>query len=95
MNKIGIEFYCRECEHTRIIEERQYECPECGSENVCNSSFIVCECGTTIYLDRFTNECPECGKLYNGFGEELAPVDEWEKEDWYGTFGPQNDNEDW
>lgn len=93
--KIGNEFYCRACEHTHITEERVYECPKCGSEDVCNSSFIVCSCGTTVYLDRFTNECPECGKLYNGFGQEFAPPNEWDEEDRYGTFGPQNDSEDW
>lgn len=95
--KIGNEFYCRRCEFTSITDEREYKCPSCGStddEDICNSSFIICSCGTTVYLDSFTNECPTCGKLYNIFGQELAPVDEWDEEDRYGTFGPQNEKVD-
>lgn len=88
--KIGNELYCRDCEYETRTEARLDECPKCGSPSVFNSSFITCDCGTTVYLSRFTNECEMCGKLYNGFGQELAPVNEWDEETRYGTFGPQN-----
>lgn len=36
-----------------------------------------CECGKEIVLARsFTNECT-CGRLYNGFGQLLAPRSQW------------------
>ncbi|MBQ4447454.1 MAG: hypothetical protein II897_04085 [Clostridia bacterium] len=89
MKEVKNELYCRECGHTHITEHREYECPDCGSSNVYNCSFITCDCGETVYLSGHTIEC-ECGKLYNGFGQELAPVEEWEPEDRYGCFGPQN-----
>ena len=88
---VSNEFYCRECGYTVITEHREYECQKCGSEDVFNCSFLTCDCGETVYLNGHTNECPKCSKLYNGFGQELAPVDEWDDEDRYGTFGPQND----
>lgn len=90
MKKVCNEFYCRDCEHTAITEERVYECPKCGSEDVFNSSFITCDCRTTVYVDRFTNICDGCGKLYNSSGQELAPPDQWDEEDRYACFGPQN-----
>ena len=88
MKEVGNELYCRECGFEARTEHSEYECPECGSTDVFNSRFITCDCGTTVYLDGFTNECPECGKMYNGFGQELAPVDEWDDEDRYECFSP-------
>ncbi len=85
------EFYCRECNHELVSEHRMYECPECGGKDVFNSSFITCGCGERIYLSSHTNECYRCGKLYNIFGEELAPVEEWDEDDYYDCFGPQNE----
>ncbi len=90
---VGNEFYCRSCGHEIRTEHREYECPKCGSEDVFNSSFITCDCGTTVYVEGFTNECPECGKLYNGFGQELAPPEQWDDEDRYACYGPQNDSD--
>lgn len=86
----GNEFYCRKCGYEADTEHKEYECPKCGSSDVFNSSFITCSCGSRVYLGGFTNECDECGKLYNGFGQELAPVDEWDPEDRYEVYGPQN-----
>lgn len=53
---------------------------------------ITCDCGEEVYLDKFSSvtECTSCGRLYNAFGQELAPVDQWDEEDRYGTFGPLN-----
>ncbi len=85
--EIGNELYCRSCGHEVRTEHNEYECPKCGSEDVCNNSFITCDCGTTVYLDRFTNQCAECGKLYNKFGQELAPPEEWDPEDLIGSMG--------
>ncbi len=84
---VGNELYCRNCEQTVRTDHREYECPKCGSEDVCNNSFITCDCGTTVYLDRFTNQCDSCGKLYNNFGQELAPSEEWDPEDRIGAMG--------
>jgi len=95
MKEVMNEFYCRECEHEGITEHRIYECPKCGKGNIFNSSFVTCDCGEKVYLDRNTNPCEECGKLYNGFGQELAPPEEWDEADRYGTFGPQNESEDY
>lgn len=93
--KIENELYCRSCEQTIRTEHREDECPNCHNEDIHNNSFIICTCGTTVYLDSFTNECDGCEKLYNNFGQELAPVEEWEEEDRYACYGPQNYNEDY
>jgi hypothetical protein len=37
----------------------------------------VCDCGEELPLQFFTEECPKCGTLYNAFGQELLPQDEW------------------
>lgn len=96
MKEVKNEIYCHWCGNTARTEYYEYECPKCHkTDGVHNSSFIICDCGTRIYTDDFTNVCPECGKLYNNFGQELAPAEEWEEEDRYACFGPQNDNEDY
>ena len=94
MKKIGYEFWCRECGFEAMLEHAEYECPECGSVDVYNSRFITCDCGTAVSLGGFTNECPECGQLYNSFGQMLAPVEEWDEEDRYACFSPQNCDDD-
>ena len=94
MVKVQTDFYCRECGHQEYLEHNEYECPKCGSTNVFNGSVITCKCGEMIPGGSYTNECPECGRMYNAFGQELAPVDEWDPDDAYDTFGPQHE-EDW
>ncbi len=93
MANVMIEFYCRDCQNEAEIPEfgdRIRECPKCGSKDQFRSRFIRCtHCGEKVYVDRFTNECYECGKMYNSFGEELAPVAEWDEEDRCACFGPQ------
>lgn len=84
---VGNELYCMSCGHEARTEHNEYECSKCGSEDVCSNSFIICDCGTTVYLDRFTNQCADCGKLYNKFGLELAPPEEWDPEDRIGSMG--------
>lgn len=86
MKKVSNELYCRKCGHDFWTEHSEGECPECGSNDVYNSRFLICDCGETIYLNGMTNECLECGRLYNKFGQELAPVEEWEEEDRYDCF---------
>ena len=53
-----------------------------------------CTCGEHMYLYSFTNEC-ECGRLYNNCGQELAAVEQWDEEDRYACYGPQNGNGDY
>lgn len=37
-----------------------------------------CYCGRDVILeDVMTNECESCGRLYNGFGQDLAPRSQW------------------
>ena len=94
MSKIvGHELYCRSCGHEERIEHYEFECPKCKSEDIYISKFITCDCGSTVYLGRFTCECENCGKLYNSLGQELAPPDEWDDDDRYACYGPQNDYE--
>lgn len=38
----------------------------------------TCPCGESIDLIDDTNECENCGLLFNAFGQELRPLDEWE-----------------
>ncbi len=90
-NRVFNECYCRSCGREHTTEHREYECPSCGSEDVHNTSFLTCNCGERVYLGSFTNECCGCGRLYNPFGQELAPVREWDDDDRYECFGPQND----
>lgn len=52
----------------------------------------VCGCGKEVHCHSFTNYC-ECGEMYNFAGQHLAPINEWDEEDIYGTFGPQNEEE--
>jgi hypothetical protein len=43
---------------------------------------IKCGCGKTVLIyDALTNECGGCGQLFNGFGQELSPRDEWQEND--------------
>lgn len=77
------ELYCRECGYEIRTEHSEYECPKCGSRDVFNSRFLTCDCGETVYLNGFTNECPECGRLYNNFGQALAPREQWDEDDRY------------
>lgn len=39
---------------------------------------IRCKCGTKIKtISSWANECQTCNTEYNGFGEELAPRENW------------------
>lgn len=71
-NKIGIECYCRECEHTERTDKPLNKCTECGSTDISNSEYITCSCGTTVYLDEGVNECGYCGSMYNEEGKKLS-----------------------
>ena len=96
MSKVMNECYCRDCGATVDTEHSEYQCPKCASLDVFNSSFVICSCGERIYLPKGlgVEECWECGKLYNAFGQELASPEEWDEEDRYATFGPQNEYEE-
>lgn len=72
-----------------------YECPNCGSVHVSRFEGVTCHCGCVVWLSGFTNECDKCGQLYNAFGQELSSPSNWDEEDRYGTFGPQNYEEDY
>ena len=72
-----------------------YECPKCGNLHIARLEGVVCHCGCIVWLGGFTEECDNCGQLYNGFGQELASPNQWDEEDRYGTFGPQNYEEDY
>lgn len=88
--KVLTECYCRSCEHEEAIEYRAFECPVCGSKDLWIGRFIVCDCGEKVYVNRFTNECSNCGRLYSRSGEELAPPSNWDDDDRYACFGPQD-----
>ena len=88
-----MEMYCRDCENIWKEDEeneRCYECPECRSDNVYRERFLECHCGDLVYCNSFTNECECCGALYNAFGQMLAPPDQWDDDDRYDSFGPQD-----
>lgn len=87
------EMWCPVCNHEWTEQEENrncYECPQCHSDHVYRDRFITCDCGETVYCNCFTNECEKCGALYNGFGERLASPRNWDDEDRYACFGPQN-----
>jgi len=63
------------------IEEQQKEIGYRAYSKV--TTYGTCDCGETVVLDSFTVECPNCGKLYNAFGQELRPREEWEETDAY------------
>ena len=46
-------------------------------------AIIKCiDCGKHVTLDdAMTNDCRTCGRLYNGFGQALAPKHQWEEAD--------------
>ena len=94
MKELKNEFYCRDCEERADSEYRIYECPKCGGNDIYNAFFVTCDCGEKVFVDRFTNECWNCGRLYNSSGQELAPPDQWDEEDRYACFGPQNFSDD-
>jgi hypothetical protein len=57
---------------------------------------IRCDCGAEVVLeDSMTNECDKCGQLYNGSAQRLAPPEQWDPEDRYAIFGPQNAPDDY
>lgn len=47
-----------------------------------DAAVIKCDvCSGRVSLDDAeTNHCPGCGTLYNGFGQRLAPRDQWEED---------------
>ena len=87
---------CTMCGWELDTDHSVWDCPKCGSRRIEHQDYITCECGEEVCLNRFgsTTECESCGKFYNSFGQELAPVNEWDEEDRYGTFGPLNDPSD-
>lgn len=96
MEKLHCEIWCQNCNYEKDYEDENdapFECPECG-EQLHRDCYVICEeCGEKVYTRNFTNEC-ECGALYNHSGQRLADPREWDEEDRYNTFGPQN-NEDY
>lgn len=41
----------------------------------------MCVCRARLHLyDAQLNECERCGRMYNGFGQELAPPAQWGEE---------------
>ena len=91
--KIKLNFYCNHCGFDRNYEseyDAPYVCPECDSDNTVRSRTGICEeCGREVDLRGFTNECV-CGALYNNSGQRLADPSEWDDDDRYDCFGPQN-----
>ena len=88
---------CRKCGSVQYVEfdrDASYRCPDCHGDDLMAVAAVDC-CGFALICDRFTNECPICGKLYNFAGHELAPVEEWDPEDRYACFGPQNGDDEW
>lgn len=92
MANVTTENHCRNCGWELDTDHRVYECPNCEGHNIWHRDHFTCDCGEEIYLEGrgSVHECESCGKFYNDFGQELAPVDQWDEEDRYGTFGPLN-----
>lgn len=89
------EQHCAKCGEVfkTPADERAYECPRCGGDILKNYAFRRCDdCGGIVWLSGFTNECGACGAFYNGFGQKLSPPEEWDPEDRYDSFGPQEEN---
>lgn len=78
--KVMYENYCDACDTAVVTDIPDHVCPACG-EWMRHFSFITCpHCGERVYVDHFTNFC-DCGAMYNAFGQELAPVEQWNPED--------------
>ena len=71
-----------------------YECPQCGRTRMSKYRSLICHCGCEVWLNGDPNECEQCGQLYNAFGQTLAPPSQWDEQDRYDTFGPQNNKEE-
>ena len=96
MNKITYIFHCPSCgADTETVEPLPVrECPHCRSPWGRTYAELTCDCGEAVLLTGFTNTCPKCGAMYNHAGQRLAPVEEWDPEDRYACFGPQNSEDD-
>ena len=93
---VEYEMFCRSCGCCSIVDDeyQNNHCPDCGSDHIVIYPIVQC-CGMPVACTGFTNICPECGKMYDHNGTELAPVDEWDPDDRYACFGPQNGDEGW
>lgn len=80
MANVNHELWCEQCGETHTFAHPEYRCPNCLSPAVHDSPFIDCDCGTRVYLEENTNECEGCGKLWNRFGQQLKPRNEWEED---------------
>lgn len=94
MSKITYIYHCPGCGADTESDEPVRECPHCHSPWGRNFMELTCDCGGTFMLFGFTNTCPKCGAQYNHAGQRLAPVEEWDPEDRYACFGPQNSEDD-
>ena len=91
--QIKCEVYCHNCGLEKDYDseyDAPHECPKCGKW-LHRSYHITCDCGEDVWLTSNYNEC-DCGRAYNRFGQQLADPNEWDDEDRYGTFGPQNED---
>lgn len=89
MSHLVFEHVCSSCGEVFESDCREFECPRCDSERLQVFKYIECDCGERLSADGFTNECWNCGALYNGFGQRLGDPSEWDDEDRYASFGPQ------
>ena len=82
MPDVKVIYTCPDCDYQFQSEIGNAECPKCIAWAGRGQRSLVCEdCGKEVHLwDSMTNEC-ECGALYNGFGQRLAPREEWAEED--------------
>ena len=80
-------------ENFRKCVEKEYNVVDRGVEERTHSytepAVLRCNCGRHVHLETNDNEC-RCGAIYNLFGQELAPRDQWEEEDncddYYNTY---------
>lgn len=47
------------------------------TRNVWYPALLRCRCGEVVTLDGYDNDCDKCGAIWNMFGQELKPRDEW------------------
>jgi ribosomal protein S27AE len=97
MNKRRVEYYCQECGYKyyssfeQAVETFKPTCPKCDTW-LYETREVRCSCGTWLPLSTSSSatECFKCGSLFNALGQSLRPAREWDPEEVYDAFGPED-----
>lgn len=89
----GYRKVCTSCGEVHTVTD-YYDITECPKCNLWLKSFpyVIC-CEQELVLSSHTNQCASCGTLYNGFGQTLAPIEEWDSQDAFDLFSPASDDD--